>query len=67
MVSPDINQCVLWFKIVDPTGDLKQGQIYDSNRSTLLSALKEQGFRASDVGIARDRVNESCAVTVAAE
>ena len=43
-------------KIIDPTGELNQGQIYDSNRNTLLSALKEQGFHVSDVGIARDRL-----------
>lgn len=41
-------------EIVDPACELKQGQIYDSNRSTLLSALKEQGFLPSDMGIARD-------------
>lgn len=45
-------------QIVDPACELKQGQIYDSNRSTLLSALKEQGFLPSDMGIARDRYVE---------
>ena len=47
---------MLYFKIVDPSGDLKDGQIYDSNRSTILAALKDQGFCASDMGIARDRL-----------
>ena len=42
-------------KVVDPTSELGAGQIYDSNRSTLLGALREQGFQAVDVGIARDR------------
>ena len=50
------SQCMLSFKIVDPSGDLKDGQIYDSNRSTILTALKDQGFCASDMGIARDRL-----------
>ena len=43
-------------QIVDPHhGVLKSGQVYDSNRSTLLAALKEQGFPARDLGIVPDR------------
>ena len=37
-----------------PGEPLGAGQIYDSNRSTLLASLCEQGFPATDVGIARD-------------
>lgn len=43
-------------QVVDPTSELGAGQIYDSNRSTLLAALREQGFQAVDMGIARDRL-----------
>ena len=40
---------------MDPTDDLKAGHIYDSNRTTLLAALKEQGFPTTDLGIAEDQ------------
>jgi len=33
---------------------LKPGQVYDSNRITLISLLKEHGFDALDFGIAVD-------------
>jgi molybdopterin biosynthesis enzyme len=45
------------FQVVDPTTKvLKEGQIYDSNRSTLNAALKEQGFPVADMGIAMDKL-----------
>ena len=40
---------------MDPShGGLRGGQIYDSNRTTLLAVLKEQGFPVVDLGIAQD-------------
>lgn len=41
-------------EIMDATLRLEEGQIFDSNRRTLLAALKEQGIPSLDVGIARD-------------
>ena len=49
-------------QVVDPTNELMEGQIYDSNRSTLLAALKEQGIPTYDLGIARDRSVENLSV-----
>ncbi|ODQ81821.1 hypothetical protein BABINDRAFT_160057 [Babjeviella inositovora NRRL Y-12698] len=37
------------------TGEVKYGQIFDSNRPTLLSAVKNSHFAAVDLGIAVDR------------
>ncbi|KAK1750980.1 molybdenum cofactor synthesis domain-containing protein [Echria macrotheca] len=36
-------------------GDLQHGEVRDTNRPTLLSAVEGQGFEAVDLGIARDR------------
>ncbi len=42
-------------EIVDPSeSTLNPGQVYDSNRSTLLAILKEQGFPSVDLGIVED-------------
>jgi gephyrin len=41
-------------EVVDPGNDLKFGQIYDSNRYTLLSSLHKNGFDGIDIGIAKD-------------
>jgi molybdopterin molybdotransferase len=44
-------------ELVDGGGELRPGQIRDSNRRTLISLLRRDGFVAVDLGIARD--NES--------
>ena len=44
----------LW-QVVSPGEPLGPGQIYDSNRTTLTAALREQGFTPVDLGVARDR------------
>ena len=53
-----INHCCsttsLYHKVVEPGCPLKPGQVYDSNRYTLLSAVRENGYIAIDLGIARD-------------
>ncbi|CDK29225.1 unnamed protein product [Kuraishia capsulata CBS 1993] len=36
------------------TGELSYGQIYDSNRPTLLSTIRQTGFEVVDLGIALD-------------
>jgi molybdopterin molybdotransferase len=41
-------------ELVDSGGPLARGQIRDSNRITLLSLLRDSGFEAIDLGIARD-------------
>ncbi|MDE3205183.1 MAG: molybdopterin molybdotransferase MoeA [Acidobacteriota bacterium] len=41
-------------ELVEGGGPLERGQIRDSNRRTLLSLLTRDGFRAVDLGIARD-------------
>jgi molybdopterin molybdotransferase len=41
-------------ELVEGAGRLQPGQIRDSNRRTLLSLLTRDGFRAVDLGIARD-------------
>lgn len=46
--------CVFFHQVVTPGNPLGPGQIYDSNRSTLLASLSEQGFPAADLGIAVD-------------
>jgi len=43
------------WQVVSPGEQLGPGQIYDSNRTTLMAALREQGFMAVDLGVARDR------------
>lgn len=42
-------------EVVNPGQPLAAGQIYDSNRTTLMAAVKEQGLVAMDLGIARDK------------
>ncbi|KAF3936264.1 Gephyrin [Dactylella cylindrospora] len=39
----------------DRPGDLKLGEIRDSNRPTLIAAIKARGFEPVDLGIAKDR------------
>jgi molybdopterin biosynthesis enzyme len=41
-------------EIQEPGMPLETGCIRDSNKTTLLSLLKEHGFSALDLGIARD-------------
>jgi gephyrin len=41
-------------EIQEPDRPLEAGRIRDSNKTTLLSLMKEQGFSALDLGIARD-------------
>lgn len=45
-------------ELVDPLsdlGELKEGQIYDSNRLMLLEIFKTRGFNVWNGGIARDK------------
>ena len=42
-------------QLVEPDQPLTKGKIRDSNRSTLLAALKERNIPSIDLGIARDR------------
>lgn len=44
-------------EIVEPGTPVKEGQIRDCNRTTLIAACKQQGFRVVDLGIAEDRVS----------
>ncbi|KAI0132669.1 gephyrin [Xylariales sp. AK1849] len=39
----------------DRPGDLRLGEVRDTNRITLMSAAKEQGFEVVDLGIASDK------------
>ncbi|KAH8681536.1 gephyrin [Xylariales sp. PMI_506] len=39
----------------DRPGDLRRGEVRDTNRITLMSAAREQGFQVVDLGIASDR------------
>ncbi|PSN49099.1 hypothetical protein C0J52_13643 [Blattella germanica] len=41
-------------EVQDPTKPLEEGHIRDSNKTTLLSLMKEHGFPTVDCGIARD-------------
>ncbi|XP_033628023.1 gephyrin-like isoform X2 [Asterias rubens] len=41
-------------ELCEPHEKLKKGHIFDSNRTTLLSVLKEHGFPCLDMGIAKD-------------
>ena len=41
-------------EVVDPGERLGAGQIYDSNRTSLMAAVREQGLAAVDLGVARD-------------
>ncbi len=45
-------------ELVDPGKALALGQIYDSNRPTLLAAVAQAGGTPLDLGIARDRPGE---------
>lgn len=44
-------------EIVEPGTAVKQGQIRDCNRTTLIAACKQQGYCVVDLGIAEDRVS----------
>lgn len=46
--------CVTYPKVIEPGQALQAGQIYDSNKTTLMAALREQGFECSDAGLAED-------------
>ncbi len=48
-------------EVQEPGTDLAPGQIYDSNRATLKSALTLLGVEVTDLGIARDRREEIAA------
>jgi molybdopterin molybdotransferase len=41
-------------ELVEGAGELRPGQIHDSNRRTLIALLRRDGFVAVDLGIARD-------------
>ena len=42
-------------EVVEPGQPLAPGQIYDSNRTSLMAAIREQGLLPLDLGIATDR------------
>ncbi|XP_022091285.1 gephyrin-like isoform X3 [Acanthaster planci] len=42
-------------ELCEPHQECKKGHIFDSNRTTLLSALAEHGFPCVDLGIAKDK------------
>ncbi|ELT95068.1 hypothetical protein CAPTEDRAFT_226958 [Capitella teleta] len=44
-------------ELVEPGQKLSRGKIRDSNRSTLLACLREQGIPTVDLGIARDNAD----------
>lgn len=41
-------------QVIEPGQVLLAGQIYDSNKTTLMAALREQGFECHDAGLAED-------------
>ena len=41
-------------EVVNPGEQLRPGQIYDSNRTSLLAAVREHGMVAVDLGVAKD-------------
>ena len=41
-------------QVVEPGQALRAGQIYDSNKTTLMATLREQGFDCHDAGLAED-------------
>ena len=41
-------------EVVEPGQPRSPGQIYDSNRTTLMAAVREQGVLPLDLGIATD-------------
>jgi molybdenum cofactor synthesis domain-containing protein len=45
-------------ELVDDGRDLKPGEIRDANRATLLALVRQSGFDAVDLGIARDDPDE---------
>ncbi|MBW3669838.1 MAG: molybdopterin molybdotransferase MoeA [Actinobacteria bacterium] len=45
-------------ELVDEGRDLKPGEIRDANRTTLLALVRQSGFEAVDLGIARDDPDE---------
>lgn len=45
-------------ELVDDGRDLKPGEIRDANRTTLLGLVRQSGFEAVDLGIARDDPDE---------
>ncbi len=49
-------------ELVDESGPLGPGQIRDSNRPTLLAALRQSGVEVSDLGTARDSMRDVRAV-----
>jgi molybdenum cofactor synthesis domain-containing protein len=51
-------------ELVEGAGDLRPGQIRDSNRPTLLALVRESGFTPVDLGLARD---EETAIASAVE
>ena len=51
-------------EVVEPGQPLLAGQIYDSNRATLMAAVKEQGLEPLDLGITRDKYEMHVCVCV---
>ena len=41
-------------QVVSPGGVVGEGQIFDSNRTALLAAVKEVGATPTDLGISKD-------------
>ena len=42
-------------QVIKPGQTLRAGQIYDSNKTTLMATLREQGFECHDAGLAEDK------------
>ena len=42
-------------QVVSSGEPLGPGQIHDSNRTTLMAAVREEGFVPLDLGVAQDR------------
>ena len=56
-VAAGASQCPVlhvYPQVIEPGQVLLAGQIYDSNKTTLMAALREQGFECHDAGLAED-------------
>jgi molybdopterin biosynthesis enzyme len=45
-------------EIVEPGSALGHGQVWDSNRSTLIAAVQDAGANVLDLGIVKDQVRD---------
>ena len=50
----------------EPGENLKPGHIRDSNKTTLITLLQSKGFKARDVGVAKDDLQQLADVLKAA-